>query len=129
MLGCVIKHSPWVGTDSVETLEVKWLIHVSTMVIVAQARLAGSMEHTQQWLMGLFNVKSVSLQVLDIAVIIQLTSVSVTVGSFTFINLTDPMFVTYVTVATDLYLQHQVGGFIYISVPLYPVKLLQKFNA
>jgi len=108
MLGCVIKHSPWAGTDSVETLEVKSLIHVSTMVIVERGRLAGSMEHTQQWLMGLFNVKSVSIEVLEIAVIIQLTSVCVTVVRFTFINLTDPMFVTYVTVATDLYLQHQL---------------------
>jgi len=107
MLGCVITHCPWAGTDSVETLELKWLIHVSTRVIVVRIGLAGLREHTLQWLMGLFNAKCVSM-IMDVAVIIQLTSESDTVGRSTFIILTDSMFVTYVTVATNLSLHHQL---------------------
>ena len=77
--------------------------------------LVGLRERTLQWLMGLFNVKCALVGVIrPVGVLIQLISVSVTVGRFTFINLTDSMIVTYVTVATHLYLQRQVGGFTYI---------------
>ena len=94
-----------------EKREVKWLIHVS----IAAGILVGLMERTLQWLMGLFNVKCVLVWVTGpVGVIIQLTSVSVTVGRFTFINLTDSMIITHVTVAMHLYLQRQVGGFSYI---------------
>ena len=107
-LGSVIALYPLAGTDSVEMLEVKWLIHVSTGFIVVQGVLAGLREHTLQWLMGLFDAKCVLIEFTGAAVTIQLTSVSVTVGRFTFISLTAPMFLTYVSVATDLSLQHQV---------------------
>ena len=125
MLGCVITHCPWAGTDSVETLELKWLIHVSTRVIVVRIGLADLTEHTLQWLMGLFNAKCVSM-IMDVAVIIQLTSVSDTVGRSTFIILTDSMSVTYVTVATNLSLHHQVGEFSYISLAHYSIELFFK---
>ena len=67
-------------------LEVKWLIHVSTGFIVVQGVLAGLREHTLQWLMGLFDAKCVLIEFMGAAVTIQLTSVSVTVGRFTFIS-------------------------------------------
>ena len=111
MLGCVMTLCTRAGTDSVEKLTVKWLIHVSTGNIVVRYTLAGSVEHALKWLMGLFNAKCVSM-IIGAAVILKLTSVFVTVGCFTFINLTDSMFGAIVTVATGLYLQHQVGRFI-----------------
>ena len=96
-----------------ERREVKWLIHVS--IAAGIGILVGLRERTLQWLMGLFNVKCVLVGVIrPVGVLLQLISVSVTVGRFTFINLTDSTIVTYVTVATHLYLQRQVGGFTYI---------------
>ena len=124
-LGWTICHCPRAGIDSVEKLEVKWLIHVSTTIIVVRGFLAGLTEHTLQWLMGLFNAECVSILVMGVVVIIQLTSVFVTVGRFTFINLTESI-ITYVTVATDLYLQHQVREDSSISLAHYSVKLLKR---
>lgn len=104
----------WAGTDSEEKLETKWQIPVLTYCIVVRFCQDGLMEHTLQCLMGLFNAKFVLMEEEATVVIIQLTLVFVTVGHFTFTNLRDSMFLSYVTVATDMYLQHQVGGFSYI---------------
>jgi len=41
MLGCVTTHCIWAGTDLVEKLEDKWLIPVSTGIIVVRLRQAG----------------------------------------------------------------------------------------
>jgi len=108
-------HCQPAGTDSVEKLEVKWLIPVSACTIVVRMRLAGSVEPTQQWLMGLSSVKCVLTGLTD-AVFFQPTSVFVTVEGFTFTNICNKIHVTYVTVAMDLYRQPQVGVRIYVSL-------------
>lgn len=104
----------WAGTDSEEKLETKWQIPVLTYCIVVRLCQDGLMENTLQCLMGLFNAKFVLMEEEATVVIIQLTLVFVTVGHFTFTNLRHSMFLSYVTVATDMYHQHQVGGFSYI---------------